>query len=70
MKQKTLFLRILVLRILSITLLLLLDVKNVWSRNGVTWSGAELLWSGRKLTTKVGNDLGLSSYTMPQSAVM
>ena len=29
-------------------------VKNIWSRSGVTQSGAELLWSGKKLTTKVG----------------
>jgi len=35
-----------------------------------TWSGVELLWSGRELTTKVGNNLGLSSCTVPQSAVM
>jgi len=27
---------------------------NVWSRSGVTQSGAELLQSGRELTTKVG----------------
>jgi len=36
----------------------------------MTWSGVELLWSGRELTTKVGNNLGLSSYTVPRSAVM
>jgi len=30
----------------------------------------ELLWSGRELTTKVGNNLGLSSYTVPRSTVM
>jgi len=29
-------------------------VKDVWSRSGMTWSGAELLWSERELTTKVG----------------
>jgi len=29
-------------------------VKNVWGRSRVTRSGAELLWSGRDLTTKVG----------------
>jgi len=44
-------------------------VRNVQSRNGVTWSGAELLWSGRELTTKVENNLGLSSYAVPQSVV-
>jgi len=26
----------------------------VQGRSGVTWSGVELLWSGRELTTKVG----------------
>jgi len=26
----------------------------MWSRSRMTQSGAELLWSGRKLTTKVG----------------
>jgi len=36
----------------------------------VTWNGAELLQSGRELTTKWGNNLGLSSCTVPQSAVM
>ena len=44
-------------------------VRNVQSRNGVTWSGAELLWSGRELTTKVENNLGLSSCAVPQSVV-
>ena len=39
------------------------------SGNGVTQSEVELLWSGRKLTTKVGNNLGLSLCTMPRSAV-
>jgi len=29
-------------------------VKNVWSRSRVTWNGAELFWSERELTTKVG----------------
>jgi len=29
------------------------NVKNVWSRSRVTQSGAELLQSGRELTTKV-----------------
>jgi len=42
---------------------------NVQSRNRVTQSGAELLWSGRELTTKIGNNLGLSSCTVPRSAV-
>jgi len=32
----------------------LLSVRDVWSRGGVTRSGAELLWSRRELTTKVG----------------
>ena len=35
----------------------------------MTWSGVELLQSGRELTTKVGNNLGLSLYAVPQSAV-
>jgi len=35
----------------------------------MTWSGAELLWSGRDLTTKVENNLGLSSCTVPRSTV-
>jgi len=26
----------------------------MWSGSGVTWSGVELLWIGRELTTKVG----------------
>jgi len=29
----------------------------------------ELLWNRRELTTKWRNNLGLSSYTVPQSAV-
>ena len=33
-------------------------------------AGAELLWSGRELTTKVGNNLGLSLCTVPRSAVV
>jgi len=45
------------------------DVKDVRSRSGVTQSGAELLWSGRELTTKWGNNFGLSSCAVPQSAV-
>ena len=40
------------------------------SRSGVTWSRAELLWSGRELTTKVENNLGLSLCTVSQSAVI
>ena len=32
-------------------------LQNVQSRNGVIQSRAELLWSGRTLTTKVGNNL-------------
>jgi len=32
-------------------------------------SGVELLWSGKELTTKVRNNLGLSSCAVPQSAV-
>ena len=36
----------------------------------MTQSGAELLWSGGELTTKVRNNLGLSSCAVPQSAVM
>jgi len=35
----------------------------------VTRSGADLLQSRRKLTTKVENNLGLSSCTVPQSVV-
>jgi len=35
----------------------------------VTQNGAELLQSGRELTTKWRNNLGLSLYAMPQSAV-
>jgi len=31
-----------------------LPVKDVRNRSGVTWSRAELLWSRRELTTKVG----------------
>jgi len=36
----------------------------------MTRSEAELLWSGRELTTKVRNNLGLSSCTVPRFAVM
>jgi len=42
----------------------------MWSRSRTTQSGAELLQSGRELTTKVGNNLGLSSCAVPRSAVM
>ena len=35
----------------------------------MTWSGAELLWSRRELTTKVENNLGLSSCTVSRSVV-
>jgi len=44
-------------------------VKDVQSRSGVTWSGVEILWSKRELTTKVRNNLGLSLSTVPQSSV-
>jgi len=40
----------------------LLFIRNVQSRSGVTQSG-------RELTTKVRNNLGLSSCTVPRSAV-
>jgi len=33
---------------------LLSSVKDVWSGSRVTWNRAKLLWSGRELTTKVG----------------
>jgi len=35
----------------------------------VTWGEAELLQSGKELTTKWGNKLGLSSCTVSRSAV-
>ena len=35
----------------------------------MTWSGAELLQSGRELTTKWENNLGLSLCAVPRSAV-
>jgi len=44
-------------------------LRTMWSRSRVTQSGAELLWSRRELTTKVKNNLGLSSCSVPQSAV-
>jgi len=44
-------------------------VKDGQSGSGVTWSGVELLQSKRDLTTKVGNNLGLSSCTVPRSTI-
>jgi len=44
--------------------------RTVQSRSRVNWSGAELLQSGRELTTKVGNNLGLSSCAVSRSAVV
>ena len=38
--------------------------------SGMPRSGAELLRSGRELTTKWRNNLGLSSCAVPQSAVI
>ena len=52
-----------------VVLVALSIVKDMWSRSRGTWSGAELLQSGRELTTKWGNNLGLSSCVVPQSAV-
>ena len=40
-------------------------LRTVWSRSRVTQSRVELLWSGRELTTKVKNNLGLSSCSVP-----
>ena len=45
------------------------NIKDVQSRSGVTRNGAELLQSGRELTTKWEKNLGLSSCTVPRSAV-
>ena len=46
------------------------SVKDVWIRSEVTRNGVGLLQSGRELlTTKWGNNLGLSSCAVPQSAV-
>jgi len=42
----------------------------MWNRSRMTQSRAELLWSRRELTTKVGNNLGLSLCAMPRSAVI
>jgi len=39
--------------------------RTVQSRSGMTRSRAELLQSGRELTTKVGNNLDLSLYAVP-----
>ena len=47
----------------------LLLSNTVWSRNGVTWSGVELPWSRRELTTKMRNNLGLSSCAVPRYSV-
>jgi len=44
-------------------------LRTVQSRNKVTQSGVELLWSGRELTTKVENNLDLSLCIVPQSTV-
>jgi len=44
--------------------------RTVWSKSEVTQSGAELFRSRRELTTKVGNNLGLSWCTVPRSAVV
>jgi len=45
-------------------------VKYRAEQDRVGRNGAELLWSGRELTTKVGNNLGLSSCAVPRSTVM
>jgi len=39
------------------------------SRSRMTQSRMELLWSRRELTTKVENNLGLSSCAVPRSTV-
>ena len=36
----------------------------------MTQNGAKLLWSRKELTTKMENNLGLSSCAVPRSAVM
>ena len=46
----------------------LMKSRTVWSRSGVVWSGAVILQSRRELTTKVRNNLGLSSCAVPRSA--
>jgi len=45
-------------------------VKDMQSGSRVTQSRVELLWSGRELTTKWGNNLGLSSCAVPRSAIV
>jgi len=42
---------------------------NIWSRDEVTWDETKLLWSKRGLTTKMGNNLGLSLCAVPQFAI-
>jgi len=44
-------------------------LKDMQSGSRVTRSGAEILQSGRELTTKWGNNLGLSSCAVHRSAV-
>jgi len=44
-------------------------VKYRAEQDGVGWSGVELLRNGWGLTTKWGNNLGLSLYAVPRSAV-
>jgi len=46
------------------------SVRNMWSRNGMTWSRAGLLQSEWELTTKIGNNLGLSLCIVPRSTVI
>ena len=46
------------------------DVSDVWSGSRVTRNGAELLRNGRELTTKVGNNLGLSLCAVPRLTVV
>jgi len=41
----------------------------VSSRDEVTRGRTELLWRKRGLTTKLENNLGLSLYAVPQSAI-
>ena len=48
----------------------ILTVKNMQSGSRVTQTGAKLLQSGKRLTTKVRNNLGLSLCAVPQSSVM
>ena len=44
--------------------------RTMQSRSRVTRSRVELLWSRRELTTKVRNNLSLSSCAVSQSAVI